>query len=190
MAEGDTGQQNTGGQGGTPGQAGDQQDGQQNQNNAPVTFDSWITSQDEQVKTLVNGHITGLKSALDSEREARKSFETQLRDAAKKAEKGSESEQRLTQMADQLAGAERQAKFYELANAAGVTNLRLAWIAAQEAKLIDGQGNVNIETMKGQFPELFKGPPAPKGNAGSGAGQVGSAAPNMNTFIRQAAGYS
>ncbi len=176
------------GQSGTPGQAGGQQ---QAQGEMPLTFDGWLTGQDEQVKGLITGHIAGLKSALESEREQRRSFEAQLREAAKKAEKGSEMEQRLSALADKAGQAERQAKFYEVASAIGVTNLKLAWVAAQDAKLIDGQGNVSTEALKAQFPELFKAPPAPKGNAGAGAGQTGQPSkPDMNAYIRQQAGYS
>ncbi len=171
MAEGDGQGQATGGtegqgsgaggQGGTPGQAGGQQ--QSGAGGTPVTFDGWLGGLPDEQKSLVNGHIAGLKSALESEREQRRSFESQLREAAKKAEKGSEMEQRLSALADKAGQAERQAKFYEVASAAGATNLKLAWIAAQEAKLIDGQGNVSTEALKAQFPELFKAPPCPQG---------------------------
>ena len=165
-------------------------DNQGGQGETPLTFDTWFGSQDEPTKELIQGHITGLKSALDSEREARKNFETQLRDAAKKAEKGSEAQTALNEMAERVSSYEKQARFYEVASAAGIGNLRLAWIAAMEGKLIDGQGNVNVETMKAQFPELFKSPPPPRGNAGNGAGQQGTSQPSMNDFIRRSAGVA
>jgi hypothetical protein len=183
MPEGDqeqTGQQNTGIEG-----QGDQ--GEQNQGDV-LTFDSWYEKQDEAIRTLIDTHIIGLKTALTSEREQRKTFEAQLREAAKKAEKGSEMEAALTAMAEKAADAERQARFYEVAGAAGITNLRLAWIVAKEAGLIDRQGIVNMEALKSQFPELFRGPAAGKGNAGAGIGQTGGPKPDMNAFIRRSAG--
>lgn len=166
------------------------QDGQgQGDGGTPASFEAWLTAQDETVKGLITSHTTGLKSALDSERESRKGLERQLREAAKKADAGSEAQKQLTEMADRLTGTERRIAAYDALSAAGCANLKLAWLAAQDAGLVDGQGSVSVERLKAQFPELFKqGTPAPRGNAGSGAGQGGAPKQDMNAFIRQAAG--
>ena len=52
-----------------------------------VTFDKWIGTQAEPIKTLITEHEKGLKSALESERTSRQDLEGQLRDMAKKAAK-------------------------------------------------------------------------------------------------------
>jgi hypothetical protein len=156
----------------------------------PPSFDSWLGSQDETVKGLISSHTAGLKSALESERGTRKEQEKQLRELAAKAEKGSEAETQLTALADKLAANDKRVTAYETLSAAGCSNLKLAWLAATEAGLVDGQGNISIEKLRTQFPELFRstvGAP-PKGNAGTGAGQTGASGKSMNDFIRAAAG--
>src|SRR5574343_414427 len=114
--------QQAGAQGGEQGQAPAGQEG------AATTIEERLGAQDETVRGLYDDHVKGLKGALTSERASRREVEKQLRDLAGKAEKGSESEARLTQMADELGEARMQAEFYEAAHDAGVRNLRLAYL--------------------------------------------------------------
>jgi hypothetical protein len=44
-------------------------------------FEAWLTEQHEAVQTMLEAHVSGLKSALEKERTARKDFERELRDA-------------------------------------------------------------------------------------------------------------
>ncbi len=155
----------------------------------PINFESWIETQPDEVKALLDGHIKGLKTALDSEREARRSFEKQVRELAAKAEQGSEAQKQLIAMADQVQALTRQQTFYDEAHARGVNNLKLAYLAAQNDGLMDEQGRVDWERLKKSYPQLFGatgGPP--QGNAGSGM-QKPSGLTSMNTIIRRAAGY-
>ena len=166
-----------------------QQGGDGQGSGTPPTFDDWLKGQDDTVKGLIDSHISGLQSALKSERETRKDLEKQVRDLAGKAEKGSEAEKQLTELADKLSATDKRVTAYESLSAAGCSNLKLAWLAASESGLIDGQGNVSMEKLKSQFPELFKTATSqPKGNAGSGAGQTGSGGNTMNDWIRRQAG--
>lgn len=154
----------------------------------PPTFETWFESQPADVKSLVDSHTNGLKSALDSERQQRKDFEKKLRDAAKKLEEGSESRKAIEDMAGKLSSLEQQADFYDAAHQAGATNLRLAFLAAQESGLLDPEtGKVDFGDLKKQFPELFGTRTAPPGNAGTGT-QDQPTARSMNDFIRTAAG--
>jgi len=156
---------------------------------APPTFDSWLEGQDDSVRGLISEHTHGLKSALESERDQRKAFEKQLRDAAAKVEAGSEARQRLDELSVQLDAQGRQADFYETAHAAGVTNLRLAWLAAQADEMQDRRGQVDMDKLKGAYPELFGATTrAPAGNAGAGTQQPPKAAQGMNEFIRRSSG--
>lgn len=151
-----------------------------------LTFDTWIAGQDASVKTLLEGHAKGLKSALDSERESRKSLEKQLKDLAGKAEKGSELEKQLGELLSQQQGAQTRAEFYEAAHAAGVSNLKLAYVVASQEGLIDQKGRVNFDEMKKQFPELFGASPKPApGNAGTGTNNQLSDRTSMDEFIRR-----
>lgn len=154
------------------------------------TFEKWLEGQDDATKGLLDGHVKGLKSALKSERDARSDAEKSVRDLAKKAEKGSEAQKELTEVADNLAEESRRADFYESAHGEGVVNLKLAYVVAVQDEMFDNRGNVNFVRMKETYPELF-GKPArkPEGGAGDGTGDDGiSRKPSMNMFIRRQAG--
>jgi ABC-type nitrate/sulfonate/bicarbonate transport system substrate-binding protein len=155
-----------------------------------VTFDKWIEAQPDDVKTLLDGHIKGLKTALDSERESRKGVEKQLKDLATKAELGSEAQKQLTALADQVQASERRQSFYDEAHSQGVSNLKLAYLAATDAGLIDDKGRVNWEQLKKAFPQLFSGVAGgpPRGNAGDGTSTPPGGKVTMNSIIRRAAG--
>lgn len=173
------GENTTEGGGGTP------PDGQQE-----TTFEGWLREQTEEVQGLIGDHIQGLRSALQSEREQRREFERQLREATEQLEEGSEARQALESMTSDLEAANRRADFYEDAARpeVGCSNPRLAFVAAHEIDAFDRKGNPDWDAIKGQFPELF-GSTAPPGNAGSGAGQQdGTPVGGMNSFIRRAAG--
>lgn len=158
----------------------------------PESFDAWIKEQPKEVQELHSQHVSGLKSALQSERETRKEQEKELRKLADEAEEGSAAKQRLTKMADEQERLNRRADFYEEAHSAGVTNLKLAYLVAEEEKLFDRRGNVNFEAMEENFPELFGGgqkQKVPKGTGGEGTGGEGpTGKKSMNTFIRKSAG--
>lgn len=155
----------------------------------PLVFDEWVKGQPEEVKTLLDTQTKGLKSALQSEREARSTAEKALREMAGKAEAGSEAQKQLTSMADQMAEADRRAEFYDEAHKAGVTNLKLAYLSAVADERFDKKGRVNFDEMKKDYPELFGTKKPPEGNAGKGTGDNGPAGhADMNAFIRRSAG--
>jgi hypothetical protein len=155
-----------------------------------LTFDGWIKDQPDDVKNLLEGHTKGLKSALESERGSRKDLEKQLRELAKKAEAGSDTEAQLTALADQQATATRRADFYESAHREGVTNLKLAYTVAVSDDLFDKKGNVDFAEMKKSYPELFGQAPSANANAGSGTKVPPKPTKSMNDFIRKSSGRS
>jgi len=164
-----------------------QQGQQQQQQQEPTneTFEEWIAKQPEAIKTSYAAHTGGLKSALEDERKGRKDLEKQLRDLAKKAEKGSDAEATLNAQADKLSALERQSSFFDHAHTAGVRNLKLAYLAAQQAELITDKGECDFTKLKTAYPELFLA--APQGNAGAGTGGQQQTF-TMNDAIRHAAG--
>lgn len=146
------------------------------------TFESWLDSQDESVKGLIDGHVKGLKSALDNERTQRSDLARQLREVTTKAEKESEL------VSAQLEAAERRAAFYEDAGRPeiGCSNPKAALALAQAEGLFDKGGRVDWDALKAAAPELFR-PRVPQGNAGVGTGSPPPATNSMNDFIRAAA---
>ena len=157
--------------------------------NPAPTFDTWYEGQDDTVKGLIEGHVGGLKSALGTERDARGKAEEGLLKVAGKLEKGSEAQKEVLRLADVAASANTKADFYEIAQAAGVSNLKLGYHVAVTDELIDKRGNVNFEKMKETYPELFaKAPKTPSADAGAGKGDGITPAGGMNAFIRQGSG--
>lgn len=169
-------------------QQGQQSANNQSQQQQPLTFDSWFESQPEEIKGLIDSSVAGLKSALDSERNERKSLAKQLSELKGKAEKGSELEQQLNTLSAQLESQAAKAAFYESAPA-DVANMKLAWMAAQDGHT-NAKGVVDWNSLRTAYPELFRKQTTPPANAGNGRGQDGGNQPNMNSFIRQAAGRS
>lgn len=157
---------------------------------AQMTFDDWFGGVDDATKALVDQHVKGLKSALEAERAERKMAEKALRDAAGKLEAGSAARIDLEAQAERVAATERRASFYEVAHAAGVADLKLAWLAAEAGNLFTRRGEPDIEALRQQHPALFSTTTVQRapGNAGAGAGQSPAPTRSMNDFIRQAAG--
>lgn len=151
-----------------------------------VTFEGWLSAQDETVKSLYTTHTNGLKSALSSEREANQAAQKQLRDLAKRADKGSELEAALTKQADDLSALEKQSAFKDRAHTAGVRNLKLAFLAANQAGLVNDKGECDFSKLRAEYPELFLAPPP--GNGGNGTNSAQGAGSTMNDLIRRGAG--
>lgn len=151
-------------------------------------FDAWIGAQDDTIKALYEKKTTGLKSALEDERSTRKTLSKQIADLSRQAEEGSKLRGELEKLSAAQEAANRKAAFYEGAPA-DVTNLKLAWLAADDAGLVDKTGEADWTALRKQMPELFQVKIAPRGNGGEGSGQNGQGAqPGMNHWIRQAAG--
>jgi len=152
------------------------------------TFEAWLEKQDDTVKGLYSTHTAGLKSALDNERAANKTAQVQLRELAKKAEKGSELETALNQQIEKLTALGKQATFQDKAHTAGVRNLKLAYIAAEQAGLVSDKGDCDFSELRKQYPELFVAQAT--ANAGAGTGNPATKAPTMDEIIKGALGRS
>jgi hypothetical protein len=152
----------------------------------PLTFETFLESQSDEVKGLVESHTRGLKAALESEREGRKAQAKQLAELAKKAEKGSEAEKALTEAATQAKAAESRATFYASAHAAGVQDLELAYLAAQRDGLLSDSGSCDLESLKKRHPSLFVGSGASSAAGAAGAGtRQQTTGGSMNDWIRE-----
>ena len=85
----------------------------------PTKFEEWLKDQTDEIKSMFEEHVSGLKTALQSERDLRKDDLKKLKDMQILAEDGSDAQKRLTEMVDRLEKTELQAKFYESALGAG-----------------------------------------------------------------------
>ena len=160
------------------------------QGNETRTWEAVLEGLPEDVRTLYDEHVKGLKNALKSERDQRKALADQLRDAMKDLEEGSKAQKALESFTQKLEAAEQRAAFFEEAARPeiGCTNPRLAYLAAQEIEAFDRRGNPNWDVLKKQFPELFGKTRTPSANAGAGAGGQTPKGGDMNAFIRRSAG--
>ena len=164
--------------------------GNESTNQTTATWETFLQQQSDEVRGLFDGHVTGLKSALASERDQHKDLAKQLREATEKLDKDSDARKELEALSGRLEVAEQRAAFYQDAAKPeiGCANAKLAWLAAQEIEAFDRRGNVNWDALKKAFPELFR--TGGSGNAGSGTGGGGNppGGVDMNSMIRRAAG--
>ena len=153
----------------------------------PQDFAAFIAAQDEPTKALYKKHTDGLKSALDSERENRRTLEKELREAAASAEDGSEAKQKLEEAHAATQKASARSEFLEKAHAAGVADLSLAWLAVQEDDTLrDQSGNANFAKLKEKHPALFTdAKKLPAGHAAAGASSD-APKPDVNANLRAA----
>ena len=148
-------------------------------------FEAYLAKQPKEVQELYQKDVHGLKSALQTERDEKKTLSTQLKELSSKAEKGSELETRLTETVGKLETAERRAAFAESAikPEIGCSNVKAAYALALADNLFDDRGNPKWEEIKKSAPELFRKPTTTDG--GRGDGQVDTS-PNaaINNAIR------
>jgi len=152
-----------------------------------ASYDAYYQSLPAPVRELLDGHIHGLKSALDSERTNRKSAAAKLKEMETLAASVPGLQEQLQAMQASIKSQETQTAFYEAATAAGIKNLRLAWAAAQQFDEVINDGEIDIDALKKAAPELFKPTVAPA-QAGQGSRSTPPVTKDMNTLIRQAAG--
>lgn len=152
---------------------------------AEVVFETWLKEQTANVQTAYEKHTTGLRTALQTERESRSQLQKTVRDLSKKADAGSEMATQLTQLADDLALANSKLEFYEQASGRGIPYLDVAFRTAVDAGAIDAKGRINWQLLEERYPLIFTAqrPPAPKGDIGKGSKQTSSRT-SMNEWIR------
>lgn len=129
------------------------------------TFEDFLASADEPVKSLYKKHTDGLNSALEKERAGRKDLEKQLKELLPKAEKGSALELELAEKVRLLeetdkkyAEVERRAKFAEEAGQPNIrcVNVKAAYALATVENMFKEDGSPMWDAIRKTAPELFK----------------------------------
>ena len=161
---------------------------------APTTYEDLIAGLDETQRQIVDGHIAGLRTALQAERAAVKRLEAKTKEAQAQAEAKAKDTQ---VQAEAATAATRRVAFYETALSQGVrrTSVRLAYVAAQDAGHLHEDGTIDWDALRDQFGDLFDGRTAPvvpsrssSAAAGAGTRTDTPTAPSINQMIRNAAG--
>jgi ElaB/YqjD/DUF883 family membrane-anchored ribosome-binding protein len=166
----------------------------------PASWEEYVASlpedQQEVVSKLYSAKNQALLNAVKATREERDALATQLREAAKKAEKGSEAEKLYTEQADQLEKANKRANFYEDAPNNGCRNAKAAFKIALADNLFKENGSPDWEAIRAEAPELFGSlmstskKPVGKAGAGEGTDKKPVSALGMSDLIRQQAGIA
>ena len=168
---------------------GDQTQDEQNQEGEVLEWDTFHKALPEEAQKLIEKRESGLKSALETERDSRGKVEKELREVASKLEKDSDAQKKVLKLADENALANAKADFYEEAHEEGVSNLKLAHVVATTDGLISKSGKIDFKKMKESYPELFGKKKMPPGGAGEGTGgKQPGAKGDMNARIRAKAG--
>lgn len=159
------------------------------------------------VTEAADGGAEALKAALKAERDARRKYEREFKQAAAKLSEYEESQKsdleklvaerdRLRELAAeqqaQLRRTQTEAAVRDAAEAAGARNGRLVWKLVKDDLEVDDAGSVAnlaaaIAQARKDAPELFG--PAGRSDAGKGQG-ASHTAPTMTDLIRQRAGYT
>ena len=160
-----------------------------------VTFEAWLESQSDEVKSRFNEGTQGLRTALKSERDNAKTLSGQLKDLQGKVTEGSEAAKQIAELQKQLsekdqklAESERREAFTTSAKSAGCTNAKAAYAIAVSGDMFKKNGDPDWNAIKQEAPELF-GKKNPNGNAGSGTNDDPDAGKGnyMDNLIRRQA---
>lgn len=175
---GEQGEKESQGSGKTAGDAGGTEGGQ------ALTFETWHGSLPDDHKGLVDSHVSGLKSALERQKESNQELRKQLQEAL--ASKEANDTQKIADIQGRLEESDRKGKFYESAIEAGVKNVRLAYIAAKEDGLILKDGRVDADKLRASYPEFFAAKPPTNVSQGTRNGEAASG--TFGEALRQAIG--
>lgn len=161
--------------------------------NGPNTWDEYLAALPEDQRATVSKLYAAQNQALlntvKATREERDTMASELRDAAKKAEKGSKAEADLLAQANKLDEANKRADFFSEAASKQCKNPKAAWALAKSDDLFTRSGLPDWEAIQSSAPELFGPVTKPKSKAGAGAGtDVAPQGQTINQFIRSAAG--
>ena len=130
-------------------------------------FDTWLETQSEDVKELVNQRFEALTHTVKATREERDTLAQELKGLAKKIDENSDAGKQLGDLNARLAAAEKKATFLELATKQGVKRPTAAFAIANSENLYTEDGQPDWEKIKESVPELFTAQPT-NSNAGSG----------------------
>jgi uncharacterized coiled-coil DUF342 family protein len=153
-------------------------------------FETWLESQSDEVKTLIQERFESLENTVHATREERDNLNKELKDLSKSIDENSEAGKQLTEAISRADAAEKKSNFIVEAVKQGAKRPTAAYAIAETEKLFDDKGNPDWNKIKESVPELFTVANT-SNNAGSGTNQ--SSLPNKNDFnsrVRQAANQS
>lgn len=131
------------------------------------SYDDWYKAQDEKARSMIDAHVGGLKSALDTLKSERRTLKDEMK--AIRESKDSDAEKQVSQIHEQFEQSERRIAFYESLPAEYYPNAKHVWVLASANGCLKRDGTLDVEKFKAECGALFQ-PKAAKANAGDGAG--------------------
>jgi ribosomal protein S20 len=150
------------------------------------TFDKWLETQAEEVKTLIADRFSSLENTVKATREERDTFKNELKEISKKVTGDSEAGIQISELSKRLEASERKSNFIDQAVKNGVIRPNAAYAIATTENLYDDKGNPDWNKIRESIPELFKVTNT-SNNAGSGTNQKALPGNSVNDRIREAA---
>jgi hypothetical protein len=148
-------------------------------------FETWLETQSDEVKELVNQRFEALTNTVRATRDERDSISNTLKSLSKKVDTDSDAGKELNDLRTKLQQSERKASFIESAVKEGVTRPSVAYTVANAEGYFTEDGSPDWAKIRETVPELFK---AKDIKANAGAGTKNSAVDNdPNEAFRQAA---
>lgn len=151
------------------------------------SYDNWYKAQNDAARSMIDGHVAGLKSALETLKKERSTLKDEIK--AIRDSKDSDAEKKVSEIQERFEQSERRIAFFENLPSEYYPNAKHVWTLASANGCIKKDGSLDVEKFKTECGALFQ-PRTAKSNAGNGAGNPPSAANSpMNQALRQAAGY-
>ena len=151
-----------------------------------IDFSAWMADQEPKVQQAFEGYESGLRNTVAATREDNKSLKEALKTASASAD--GELKTQLDALSGKLEEREREVAFIDQAVEQGVEKPRALWVLAKAAEAFDRYGKPDWQHLRSEYPMMFRTAPAPRGNAGSGAGTRPGGGPDMESMLRKAAG--
>ena len=152
----------------------------------PIDFSAWMAEQPEQVRQAFEGYESGLRNTVAATREDNKSLKEALKSASAQAD--GELKTQLDALSGKLEEREREVAFIDQAVEQNVEKPRALWVLAKAAEAFDRYGKPDWQHLRSEYPMMFRSQPAPRGNAGAGAGTSPRGGPDIESMLRKAAG--
>ena len=170
-----------------------QEGNEEQESQAPNTWDEYIETLDDTAKSLYDDHITGLKNTVQATRDERDTFKSQLAEViqALDGKKPGQVREELEALQSNMADLSRRSQFFE--EAAALTgpdrcsNVRLAWMTATADDLFNRDGSPDWAAIKEIAPEIF-GTKVPQAHAGGGTNKPPADSVDPNAILRRMAG--
>lgn len=147
-----------------------------NQEGDTLTFEKLYEGLPETHRSVLDGHVSGLKSAFERQKAETK----ELKDAMKALRDGREAdiEQVKRELGEKLSAVEKRARFFETCPPE-IGNPKAALAVAREFGAMRDDGSLDVERLKEAAPELFTAK-SPPGNAGRTTGANGGGGKPFN----------